>query len=91
MLRSRTTTPRASTSTSASRPESPLTNQDTVSHNVTGIAVSGVTFNLVTAAPDPSTSSPTVVASGATVSFGLTIQASPFSGSYTLSGTITTE
>ena len=68
-----------------------LTNQDTVSHNVTGIAVSGVTFNLVTAAPDPSTSSPTVVASGATVSFGLTIQASPFSGIYSLSGTITTE
>ena len=68
-----------------------LTNSDSVAHNVTGISVSGVTFNLVSSTPDPSTSLPTVVNAGASQSFVLTIQASPFSGSYTLTGTITTE
>ncbi len=68
-----------------------LTNQDTVAHNVTGISISGIMFNLVTASPDPTTSSPTVIAAnGGSQAFTLTIQASPFTGSYTLSGTITT-
>lgn len=67
-----------------------LTNSDSVRHNVTGVTVSGFTFNLVSASPDPTTSSPVVVQAGATRNIILTIQASPFGGSYTLSGTITT-
>jgi hypothetical protein len=67
-----------------------LTNSDSVAHNVTGISVSGFTFNLVSASPDPSTSSPVVVNAGASRSFTLTIQATPLTGSYTMSGTITT-
>lgn len=67
-----------------------LTNSDTVRHNVTGVSVSGFTFNLVSASPDPTTSSPVVVLAGATTSIVLTIQATPLTGSYTLTGTITT-
>ncbi len=67
-----------------------LRNADSVAHNVTAITISGFTFNLVSATPDPSVSSPVVINASATRAFVLTIQATPFSGSYTLTGTITT-
>lgn len=67
-----------------------LTNSDSVRHNVTSVSVSGFTFNLVSATPNPTTSSPVVVQAGASRNIVLTIQATPLSGSYTLSGTITT-
>ncbi len=50
-----------------------LTNSDSVAHNVTAIAVSGITFNLVSSVPDPSVSSPVVVNPSATRNFTLTI------------------
>ncbi len=68
-----------------------LTNSDSVAHNVTGVTVSGITFNLVSASPSPSTSSPVVVNPSATRAITLTIQASPFAGSYTLTGTVDTD
>ncbi len=67
-----------------------LTNSDSVARNVTGITITGMTFNLVRASPTPSTTSPIVFGAGATRSIALTIQASPFTGSYTLTGTIDT-
>lgn len=67
-----------------------LTNQDTVAHTVTDISVSGITFNLVSATPNPTTASPVSVGAGLSQSFTLVIQATPLSGSRTLSGTITT-
>lgn len=67
-----------------------LTNSDIVARNVTDISVSGLYFNLLSATPDPSTSSPVVINAGASRSFVLSIQATPFTGSRTLTGSIHT-
>ncbi len=67
-----------------------LTNTGSVAHNVTGIDVSGIYFNLYSASPDPTTASPQVVSAGASKTFTLVITATPLSGDHTLTGTITT-
>ncbi len=69
-----------------------LTNSDTVSHNVTAVTLAGSSFQIVTISPaTPSASSPVVWAAGQTKSLVLTIQPSTFGGTYTLTGTVTTD
>ncbi len=67
-----------------------LTNHDSAQHNVTGIALSGLQFVLVSSTPDPTLASPTTFAAGASTTFTLTITATGFSGNGVLSGTIST-
>lgn len=67
-----------------------LTNSGSVSHNVTDIAISGIYFNLISALPNPTASSPQVVNAGGSKTFMLEISATPLSGDHTLTGTITT-
>lgn len=65
-----------------------LSNSDTAAHTVTGLTVSSP-FILVSASPDPSTTTPVTVPAQGSASILLTIQ-SYTGGSLTLSGSITT-
>lgn len=67
-----------------------LTNSDSVAHNVTDVSLTGFQFTLVSAVPDPTTSSPVAFAAGASHNIVLTIQWTSLSGSNTLTGIVTT-
>jgi len=67
-----------------------LTNQDTATHNVTDITISGLQFYLFSASPDPTVGTPVAVGAGATQSFTLEIGSTGLTGSSTLTGTIST-
>ncbi len=68
-----------------------LTNSASVGHNVTDVSLPGYTFTLTSTSPTLSTSSPLNVPAGTSRSIILTIQPTSFGGSYTLTGTITTD
>lgn len=68
-----------------------LHNVDTVAHNVTAVRLTGVSFTIVSSAPDPSTASPVRISAGGTQTIILTVQPTTISGgSYTLAGVIDT-
>lgn len=67
-----------------------LTNSDSVAHNVTDISVTGYQFTLVGTNPTVPVAFGASGTSTATRSIVLTIQATPLSGTNTLTGTITT-